>query len=162
MVEERDIERGLEYSVEQARKTMTAGKGGPFGAAVLDENGVVLAVGSNRVLADNDPTAHAEIVAIRRACKVRGSYDLSSCTLIATGEPCPMCLSAIIWANIKTVYFNDDVKAAEEVGFRDDHIYKFIRGGNSDKTVLDISQLDAKFRKLSLYPEYTEIEHTIY
>ena len=91
----------MELAVERARQTMNSGVGGPFGAAIVDEEGNVIAINSNRVLADHDPTAHAEITAIREACKKLGTHDLSGCTMYATGYPCPMCLGAMIWANIK-------------------------------------------------------------
>ena len=95
----------MKKAIERARETMNKNWGGPFGAAVIDSDGNIVAVSSNSVLKDNDPTAHAEVNAIREACKKLGTYDLSGCILYATGYPCPMCLSAIIWANVSKVYF---------------------------------------------------------
>ena len=115
----------MNLAIKQAEKTMNKDIGGPFGAAIV-RNGKVIAVASNTVLGDNDPTAHAEINAIRKAGAKLKTHDLSDCTLYATGYPCPMCLSAIIWANIKDVYYGTDLDDAEEIGFRDDFIYKYI------------------------------------
>ena len=82
------------------------------------------------VLKNNDPTSHAEIVAIRNACSKLGTHDLSGCTLYTSAEPCPMCLSAIIWANIKEVYYACTKKDADNIGFRDNLIYEYIKGNN--------------------------------
>ena len=151
----------LRLAMEQARKTMNENIGGPFGAAVIAENGDILAVTSNSVLRDNDPTAHAEVNAIRAACKKVGSYDLSGCVLYTTAYPCPMCLSAIIWANIKKVYFGCRPEDAEHIGFRDDFMYRFIEGKCKDKTVLDMAELD-RDDCLKLFEEYSKKNKTIY
>lgn len=127
----------MQDAINYARITSNNGIGGPFGAAVV-KDGKVICIESNRVLADKDPTAHAEITAIRRACEILDTHDLSGCELYATGEPCPMCISAIIWSNIKTVYYCNDVEAAERIGFRDDFIYNYIRGGCVDGSVVHV------------------------
>ena len=88
----------MNMAIDEARRTMNEDKGGPFGAVITDENNKVVAVASNLVLESHDPTAHAEIMAIRIASEKLGTHDLSGCILYATGYPCPMCLSAIIWA----------------------------------------------------------------
>lgn len=142
----------------RAYKTMTKNYGGPFGACI-EKDGEVISIGSNLVLKNNDPTAHAEIVAIRRACKKLKTYDLSGCTLYATGYPCPMCLSAIIWANIKEVYFATDLKDAENIGFRDDFIYNFIK--NKDEKTLKLQQMD-RDQCIKLFEEYSRLNKTIY
>ena len=148
-------------AIEQARKTMNENIGGPFGAVIIDKNGDILSVSSNSVLRDNDPTAHAEINAIREACKKINSYDLSDCILYTTAYPCPMCLSAIIWANIKKVYFGCRPEDAEKIGFRDDFIYKFIETKSKDKNILDIYELDRE-ECLQLFEEYSKKKKTIY
>lgn len=150
----------MQLGIDRARKTMNENIGGPFGAVVIrgDE---IISVASNTVLRDNDPTCHAEMNAIREACKKLGTYDLSGCEIYASGSPCPQCLSAIIWANIKKVYVSGTIADADEIGFRDDFIYKFIQGGCKDKEVLDIEQLDNKPAKM-LYKEYAEMQKTIY
>ena len=148
-------------AIEQAKKTMNQNIGGPFGAVIINKNGDIISISSNSVLRDNDPTAHAEINAIREACKKINSYDLSDCILYTTAYPCPMCLSAIIWANIKKVYFGCTPKDAEKIGFRDDFIYKFIEKKSKDKNVLDICELDRE-ECLKLFEEYNEKNKIIY
>ena len=148
-------------AVHKARETMNQNMGGPFGAAIVDEKGNVVAVSSNRVLGDHDPTAHAEIMAIREACKKLGTHDLSGFTMYATCYPCPMCLSAMIWANIKMCYFGNTPKDAEHIGFRDDFIYHFIKNGNEDKNVLELAQTNRE-TCMELFEEYAEKEKEIY
>lgn len=97
--------------------------GGPFGALVV-QGDRVLGQGSNQVLARNDPTAHAEIVAIRRACTILDSYDLSDCLIYSSCEPCPMCLGAIYWARIKGIYYACTRDDAAEIGFDDRFFYQ--------------------------------------
>lgn len=111
--------------------------GGPFGAVIV-KNGKIVAKAHNTVIASKDPTSHAEINAIRLASKTLGTHDLSNCTLYTSAEPCPMCLSAIIWANIKTAYFANTKEDAEKIGFRDDMIYDFIKSNNSDTKTLEL------------------------
>jgi guanine deaminase len=149
----------MKLGIDKARETMNKNYGGPFGAVIVKNNEVV-AIASNTVLKDNDPTAHAEINAIREACKKLNTYDLSNCTLYATGYPCPMCLSAIIWANIKEVYYGTELKDAETLGFRDDHIYNFIRNNNIGK-ILNLSRLDRE-ECLKLFEEYKNNNKKIY
>lgn len=110
---------------ELAKENITSNNGGPFGAVVV-KNGEIVGKGNNNVLANNDPTAHAEIMAIRDACKTLNTFDLSECEIYTSCYPCPMCLSAIIWANIKTAYYGNTKEDAENIGFRDNHIYKYI------------------------------------
>lgn len=151
----------MELAIKRARETMNQNLGGPFGAAVIDEDGTILSVTSNSVLGDHDPTAHAEVNAIREACKVKGSHDLTGCVIYATGYPCPMCLSAIIWANIKTVYYGCTPADAEEIGFRDDFIYSFIQDGLQDETILKINKKNRQ-DCLVLFKEYQEQSKEIY
>lgn len=142
----------------RAKNTLKKDYGGPFGACVV-KNGEVVSVGSNLVLKNNDPTAHAEIVAIRRACKKLKTYDLTGCELYATGYPCPMCLSAIIWANIKKVYYATDLADAKAIGFRDDFIYNYLKEKNTD--VLDLEQMDRDVC-VKLFDLYKNLEKVIY
>lgn len=141
----------MELGIEEARKTMNEGFGGPFGAVIVDSNYNVIAVASNTVLKDNDPTAHAEINAIKKACKKLNTHDLTGYKIYATGYPCPMCLSAIIWANIKEVYYGTDLKDAEKIGFRDQKIYDFIN--KKDLTLLNVEQIKHD-ECLKLFLEY--------
>lgn len=149
----------MKFGIEEARKTMNENKGGPFGAVITDKDGNVISIASNLVLESHDPTAHAEIMAIRKASKILETHDLSGCILYATGYPCPMCLSAIIWANISKVYYGTNLLEAEEIGFRDDFIYKYLINKNSD--VLELVELDHD-DCLELFTEYKEKNKIIY
>jgi len=100
--------------------------GGPFGALVVDKNGKVIGKGCNSVTSTNDPTAHAEIVAIRAACKYVNSFQLTGCTIFTSCEPCPMCLSAIYWARAEKIVYACSRKDAADIGFDDDFIYQEI------------------------------------
>jgi len=128
---------------EMAKKNIRLNHGGPFGAIIVKDNEII-ANGYNTVLLDNDPTAHAEVQAIRNACKKIGTHDLSEYTLYTSCFPCPMCLSAIIWANMKNVFYGNTKEDAAAIGFRDDFIYEYINNlmleKNSD--TLKIEQLD--------------------
>ena len=115
-------------------------EGGPFGAVIVDKQNNIIANGNNKVLLNNDPTAHAEIVAIREDRKKLGTYDLSGCTLYTSCEPCPMCLSAIIWSGIKDVYYACTRADAENVGFRDNVIYEYLSGEHPD--FINLVQID--------------------
>ena len=131
----------MKIAAEEAAKNLETGEGGPFGTVIV-KNGQIIAQGHNHVLANNDPTAHGEIYTIRQACEKLGTYDLTGCELYTNAYPCPMCLGAIIWSNIKTVYYGNTPEDAADIGFRDDFIYKFIQGGTSDVKVLDLQQHD--------------------
>ena len=151
----------MKLAFEEARKTMNEDKGGPFGAAIIDKEGNILSVASNSVLEDHNPTAHGEVNAIIKACQKIGSQDLSDCVLYTTAYPCPMCLGAIIWANIHKVYYGCEAKDVEEIGFRDELIYQFIRGDMKKKEILDLQQIDRK-ECLELIEEYKEKKKIIY
>ncbi len=116
-------------------------KGGPFGAAIV-KDGKIIARAHNTVIESNDATAHAEINAIRQASKILNTNDLSDCILYTSAEPCPMCLSAIIWANIKEIYYANTRKDADDIGFRDDMIYEYINGKN--QSILKKHHIDSK------------------
>ena len=152
------MNKAMELSIKQAGKTMRKGIGGPFGAAIVNSTtGEIVCVTSNHVLADNDPTAHAEICAIRLACRILDTFDLTGYTIYATGYPCPMCMAAIIWANLDKVIYAGEAADADYIGFRDDWIYEFIEGGCENDLVVPI-QGDAKARQevLKLYKEYSK------
>lgn len=148
-----DKEEIMNQCIKRARRTMNEGYGGPFGAAVV-KDGEILSITSNLVMKHHDPTAHAEIVAIREACRLLNTHDLSGCELYATGYPCPMCLSAIIWANIHKVHVAAMPEDAEKIGFRDSAIYEYL-GGESDYDFLELDTDDIS-RELvkDLYQEY--------
>ncbi|MBZ4673209.1 MAG: CMP/dCMP deaminase zinc-binding protein [Spirochaeta sp.] len=156
-----DVKAYLQMAIDEARKTMNNDEGGPFGAVVVDTNDGSFYVASNSVLATHDPTAHAEINAIREACKKKGTHDLSGCILYTTCYPCPMCLSASIWANIKEVYYGCTPEDAEAIGFRDDYIYRYIQEGCKDQGVLNLTQAEREMC-LNLFGEYAEHESQRY
>ena len=130
----------MELAKQSAENGIKNNEGGPFGAVITDKEGNIIANGNNKVFKNNDPTAHAEIVAIREACKKLNTYDLSEYILYSSCEPCPMCLSAIIWSNIKKVYFGCSKKDAGEIGFRDDMIYEYLKGNNKD--LIQLKEMD--------------------
>jgi tRNA(Arg) A34 adenosine deaminase TadA len=127
--------------------------GGPFGAVVVMD-GIIIGKGGNRVSSQNDPTAHAEIVAIRDACRKIESFDLTGAVLYATCEPCPMCLSAIYWANIESVYYCSTRHDAASIGFKDNHIYEELNLV-PEKRKIDFLQLELP-QSAELFREWTE------
>lgn len=139
-------------ALEEAKQGIDYHHGGPFGAVVVDKDGIVIGKGHNKVLLNKDPTCHGEIEAIRDACKNINSYDLSGCTLYTTSEPCPMCKCAIQWANISKIYYGCTVDDAEKLGFRDK---KFL------KTDLETHQ-DGLFDCKELFKEYLKKNPVIY
>lgn len=149
----------MDLAIEEARKTMNENLGGPFGAMITDNDGNVIAVSSNTVLGSHDPTAHAEINVIREACKKLKTHDLKGYILYATGYPCPMCLSAIMWANIKKVYYGTNLEDAEKIGFRDDIIYNYIKENNNK--VLELINIEHD-KCLELFNEYSNKSKEIY
>ncbi|MDQ3192606.1 MAG: nucleoside deaminase [Bacteroidota bacterium] len=118
MKEEKFMREAIKLSLDNVK----TGEGGPFGAVVV-KDGKIIARGRNLVASTNDPTAHAEVVAIREACKNLNSFQLEDCEIYTSCEPCPMCLGAIYWARPKTVYYGNTKKDAAEILFDDDFIY---------------------------------------
>jgi len=113
--------RAIQLSIENVR----SGRGGPFGAVIV-QNSAVIAESANQVTATNDPTAHAEVLAIRLACQKLGTFELKECELYTSCEPCPMCLGAIHWARLSRVYFGNLAADAAHIGFDDSAIYREI------------------------------------
>jgi tRNA(Arg) A34 adenosine deaminase TadA len=124
------MERAIQLAIENVR----SGRGGPFAALVVRAGGV-LATGTNVVTSSNDPTAHAEIVAIRAACAALGTFQLEGCDLYATCEPCPMCLGAIYWARPKRVFFGATANDAAKAGFEDSFIYRQIETPKETRSI---------------------------
>jgi guanine deaminase len=112
------MRRAIELSLDMMR----SGCGGPFGAVIV-KDGKIVAEGFNQVISTNDPTAHAEVVAVRLACQALGTFDLTGCEIYTSCEPCPMCLSAIYWARLSRIYYANDRHDAAKIGFRDDFLY---------------------------------------
>lgn len=115
-------EKFMKLAIGLSEKNVTEGLGGPFGAVVV-KDGKIIAKSGNKVTTTNDPTAHAEVSAIRLACKKLKTFDLSGCIVYTSCEPCPMCLSAIYWARIETIYYANTKVDAANIGFDDKFIY---------------------------------------
>ncbi len=131
----------LSKAVEIAAAGIENG-GGPFGAVIV-KDGKIISECFNRVALDNDPTAHAEILAVREAAKTVGSFNLDGCTLYTTCEPCPMCLGAIYWSGIRKVVYASDRNDAEKAGFSDKMIYQEINLDPADRVISFIRMKDA-------------------
>lgn len=115
-------EKFMQEAIALSRKGMEAGDGGPFGCVIVKDDAIV-GRGNNKVTSTNDPTAHAEIMAIRDACKTLGNFQLDGCEVFTSCEPCPMCLGAIYWARPKAIYYANNREDAAAVGFDDSMIY---------------------------------------
>lgn len=133
MVTERD-KRFLERAIELSREGMQTGHGGPFGCVIVKGDEIV-GEGCNMVTSSNDPTAHAEVVAIRNACKHLDTYQLTDCEIYASCEPCPMCLGAIYWARPKRVIYANTKLDAAAIEFDDAFIYHEINAGMTDRKI---------------------------
>lgn len=143
----------MKLAIAEAKKGIDHVHGGPFGAVIV-KDGLIIAKGHNTVLKDNDPTAHGEMNAIRKATKKLNSFDLTGCEIYTTGEPCPMCLGAILWANIKNVYFGANIDDTEKIGFRDSVFYQF----STHKKSEFLKELDRK-EVLKLYQYYQNLNN---
>jgi len=128
----------MQCAFDEAYSGMRKNEGGPFGAVIV-QGGEIIGRGHNRVTSTNDPTAHAEIVAIREACKKLNVFHLPDAVLYASCEPCPMCLAAIYWANIKTIYYCYNRNDAAKIGFSDEFIYDEINKPISERTMQSVS-----------------------
>ena len=126
---------------ELAKYSMDNNKGGCFGSVIV-KDGVIVGEGYNTVISDNDPTRHGEINAIKNTCKNMSTFDLSGCELYTSAYPCPMCLGAIMWANIKTVYYGATAQDTGNIGFRDDFMYEWLNNKNEDS--LRLIEMDRK------------------
>jgi len=113
----------MREAAELAHENVTSGRGGPFGAVIVRE-GCIVGRGTNLVTSSNDPTAHAEVVAIRNACRELGTFNLAGSQVYTSCEPCPMCLAAIYWARLDKIYFANTRQDAARIGFDDDQIYQ--------------------------------------
>lgn len=125
----------MKEAVEEAFKGIEENNGGPFGAVIV-RNNEIIARGHNEVLKTNDPTAHAEMVAIRKAAALLNRFDLSDCVLYTSCEPCPMCYAATCWAKIKTVYYGCTREDASQIGFDDELIYDLISGAQTTDQIM--------------------------
>ena len=152
----------MDVAIDLSDDNFDKNYGGPFGACIV-KDGKIIGKGINRVIKDLDPTAHAEIVAIRSACKKIASYDLSDCEIYTSCYPCPMCLSAIIWSNIKKVYYANTKEDAKDIGFRDDYIYDYINDLSDNKENKDILSLKSMNREeaIKVFERYMKDKNKI-
>ena len=116
----------MKQAIELATENVTSGRGGPFGC-VIARDGKVIATGANHVTSSNDPTAHAEVTAIRNACTALGTFMLDGCDVYTSCEPCPMCLAAIYWARCRTIYYGNSAADAAKAGFDDSALYDEVK-----------------------------------
>ena len=128
----------MQTAIDEARHGIAHNHGGPFGAVIV-KDGKIVSRAHNRVIKTNDPTAHAEVLAIREASSILAKFDLSDCEIYTTSQPCPMCLAAIFWARIKTVYFGSDKDEVADIGFDDSHFYELISSDAIDPELKIIS-----------------------
>ena len=141
----------MSEALKEAYEGIEKKHGGPFGCVIV-KDGKIIGRGHNRVLLNHDPTCHGEMEAIRDACKNSGSHDLSGCELYTTAEPCPMCLGAILWANIGKVYYGCNVNDTDNIGFRDDKFYDYLKG-DADLLTLEENEREECKRLFDKYME---------
>ena len=150
-MEEKFMKMAIEES--KANSVNNYNAGGPFGAVIV-KNGEIISQAHNTVIENQDPTAHAEVNAIRLAAKKLGTHDLSNCIVYTSAEPCPMCLSAIIWANIKEVFYANTKEEVDEIGFRDEDIYDYLKGKNNK--FIKLKQIDSEEAE-EVFDDFVEI-----
>jgi guanine deaminase len=124
----------MQQAIALATENVTSGAGGPFGAVVV-RNGELIATGVNRVTLNNDPTAHAEVTAIRAACQALKTFQLTGCVVYTSCEPCPMCLAAIYWARCSAIFYGNTAADAARIGFDDSFLYAEVKKPLSDRTI---------------------------
>ena len=142
-----DNQKYMLTAIKTAEENFLSGNGGPFGAVVV-RNGEIVAVAGNCVTSSNDPTAHAEVVAIREACKKLETFDLSGCEIFASCEPCPMCLGAILWARIGKLYYAADRNDAARAGFDDELFYRELSLSNDERMLKPTQMLQKEAVKV--------------
>ena len=153
-----DINPFMREAIMEALEGISLGHGGPFGSVVV-RNGEIIGRGHNQVLTGHDPTRHGEIDAIRDACGRLKTHDLNGCELYTTGQPCPMCLFACLWANIDKVYFGCTIEDNARIGFRDESFDQLIGSREQLSDYLICLDRDAC---LALYETYLQTEHQLY
>lgn len=148
----------MHHALDLAVDNVRNGQGGPF-AAVVAREGAMIATGTNRVTTEHDPTAHAEVMAIRKACTMLDDYRLDGCTLVTTCEPCPMCMGAVYWARLDRVVYAATRAEAAEAGFDDHHIYEEIEKPPADRqlSMERCAENDAR-RPFEAWAQYDERE----
>lgn len=140
-------EKFLERAIELSKEGMQSGTGGPFGCVIV-KDGRIVGEGCNQVTTTNDPTAHAEVVAIRNACKNLSTFQLTDCDIYASCEPCPMCLGAIYWARPRRVIYANTKKDAAAINFDDQFIYDEIEKPDAERQVIFIHHPHTKAKEV--------------
>lgn len=148
----------MRLAIEEAREGIRNGHGGPFGSVIV-RDGRIVGRGHNRVLANNDPTCHGEVAAIRDACNNLDTFDLMGCEIYTTGEPCHMCLCACMWANISKIYYGCTIADNDRIGFRDEKFDRIF--GGREKLGDYMVECDRE-ECLELFEEYISTEHKNY
>ena len=143
----------MQEAIKEAKKSLESASGGPFGCVIVKDHKII-GRGHNKVVSLNDPTCHGEIVAIRDACQNLNTHDLSDADLYTTGQPCPMCLGAILWANIRTVYYGCNLEDAETIGFRDKLFYEMMQH-QADQLLHELDRQSC----YKLYQDYQTLEN---
>ncbi|TDL34236.1 nucleoside deaminase [Jeotgalibacillus sp. S-D1] len=150
----------LNHTIRLAMENVESHHGGPFAAIIADKNGQMVSYGQNKVTSFNDPTAHAEIQAIRKACEKLQSFQLSGCILYTSCEPCPMCLGAIYWARVEKVYYAADQKLAAAGGFDDQFIYEEINKEHKARQIpfhaIEVQDKNLPFEKWAVMDQKVE------
>jgi guanine deaminase len=148
----------MRKAIRLSMENVQSGNGGPFGTVIV-KNGKIIATGVNEVTKSNDPTAHAEMIAIRNACEELNSFQLDGCDIYCSCEPCPMCLGAIYWARPKSIYFANSKKDAAEINFDDNFIYQEIKLPIHERklTITQLLQDEAQ----SVFLQWQESENKI-
>lgn len=145
--DQEQAEKFMRRAIELGSKGTAAGDGGPFGALIV-RNGEIIGEGWNRVISSNDPTAHGEIMAIRDACKHISSYDLTGSEIYTSGQPCPMCLSAIYWARLDRIFYGFDIQDAAQACFDDQFIFEELNKPLTQRKIPQIQILKADALKV--------------
>ena len=155
-----DHEQFMRRAIDLAKQTSIEEKaGGPFGCVIV-KDGVIVGEGANRVIADQDPTSHGEMNAIRASCKKLDTHDLSGCTMYTSGEPCPMCYAASMWARIGSMYYATTVHDAKEHGnFDDASMFETMTKSNSERSILTQELLRSEM--LEVWQEFSELSARI-
>lgn len=151
------MNRFMQMAIDEARYGINNGHGGPFGSVIV-KDGEVVAKGHNHVVINNDATCHGEIDAIRNAGKELNTFDLSGCEIYTTGEPCPMCLCACMWANLSKIYYGATIADNDLIGFRDEKFDELLGGREKVKDLLE--EVDRE-EVLKLFEEYNNINDKV-
>ena len=149
--ETKTMNKFMRAAIKEAYKGINRGHGGPFGAVIV-KDGQIVGRGHNQVVKNNDPTCHGEMMAIHAACKKLKTFDLSGSEIYTTGEPCPMCMGAILWSNIDKIYYGCNIVDTEDIGFRDKKFYEMFE--NHQNLVIELDRQAC----LKLFMDYKNIQ----